>query len=46
MVTVRANVSLDVVLRYLRLRGDIPDAPTDSLFVVNRFDKYQRQYCR
>jgi magnesium transporter len=40
MVTVRANVSLDVVLRYLRLRGDIPDL-TDSLMVVNRFDKYQ-----
>ena len=40
MVTVRANVSLDVVLRYLRLRGVIPDL-TDSLMVVNRFDKYQ-----
>ncbi len=40
MVTVRANVSLDVVLRYLRLRGEIPDL-TDSLMVVNRFDQYQ-----
>jgi magnesium transporter len=40
MVTVRANVSLDVVLRYLRLRGEIPDL-TDSLMVVNRFDRYQ-----
>ncbi|MBI5461317.1 MAG: magnesium transporter [Gammaproteobacteria bacterium] len=38
-VTVRADVSLDVVLRYLRLRGDIPDL-TDSLMVVNRYDKY------
>lgn len=38
-VTVRADVSLDVVLRYLRLRGDIPDL-TDSLVVVNRYDKY------
>jgi len=40
MVTVRANVSLDVVLRYLRLRGEMPDL-TDSLMVVNRFDQYQ-----
>lgn len=38
-VTVRADVSLDVVLRYLRLRGEIPDL-TDSLMVVNRYDKY------
>ena len=38
-VTVRADVSLDVVLRYLRLRGNIPDL-TDSLMVVNRYDKY------
>jgi len=40
VVTVRANVSLDVVLRYLRLRGEIPDL-TDSLIVVDRFDHYQ-----
>jgi magnesium transporter len=40
IVTVRANVSLDVVLRYLRLRGEIPDL-TDSLMVVDRFDRYQ-----
>jgi magnesium transporter len=40
IVTVRANVTLDVVLRYLRLRGEIPDL-TDSLMVVNRFDHYQ-----
>jgi len=38
-VTVRADVTLDVVLRYLRLRGDIPDL-TDNLIVVNRYDKY------
>ncbi len=38
-VTVRADVTLDVVLRYLRLRGDIPEL-TDSLIVVNRFDYY------
>jgi len=40
IVTVRANVSLDVVLRYLRLRGSIPDL-TDSLMVADRFDRYQ-----
>ncbi len=36
-LTVRQDVSLDVVLRYLRLRGAIPDQ-TDSLMVVNRED--------
>ena len=38
-ITVRADVTLDVVLRYLRLRGEIPDL-TDSLMVVDRYDKY------
>lgn len=38
-ITIRADVTLDVVQRYLRLRGDIP-SQTDSLIVVNRFDKY------
>lgn len=38
-ITVRADVTLDVVLRYLRLRGDLPEL-TDSLIVVNRFDRY------
>ncbi len=40
VVTVRADVTLDVVLRYLRLRGEIPEL-TDSLIVVDRFDRYQ-----
>lgn len=39
-VTVRADVTLDVVQRYLRRRGQLPEM-TDSLFVVNRDDKYQ-----
>jgi magnesium transporter len=39
-VTVRANVTLDVVLRYLRLHPDVPET-TDTLFVVNRDDIYQ-----
>lgn len=38
-VTVRADVTVDVVLRYLRLRGQLPEM-TDSLFVVTRDDKY------
>lgn len=39
-VTVRADVTLEVVLRYLRMRGELP-ARTDQLFVVNRHDKYR-----
>ncbi len=38
-VTVRPDVTLEVVLRYLRLRGELP-SQTDSLFVVNRYDEY------
>jgi magnesium transporter len=40
MVMVRADVTLDVVLRYLRLHIDIPDT-TDSLFVVDRDDNFK-----
>ncbi len=39
MVTVRHDVTLDVVLRYLRGRGTLPDG-TDSLFVVDRYERY------
>lgn len=38
-VTVRPDVSLDVVLRYLRLRGSLPEH-TDALFVVDRRGHY------
>jgi magnesium transporter len=38
-VSVRPDVTLETVLRYLRMRGDIPEN-TDSLFVVNRHDRY------
>jgi len=38
-VSVRPDVTLEVVLRYLRMRGELPDR-TDRLFVVNRDDKY------
>jgi magnesium transporter len=36
---VRPDVALETVLRYLRMRGDIPEK-TDALFVVNRHDRY------
>jgi len=39
-VTVRADVTLDVVLRYLRLHDEIPSA-TDTLFVVDRQGRYK-----
>lgn len=38
-VTVRPDVTLEVVLRYLRMRGELPER-TDRLFVVNRYDRY------
>jgi magnesium transporter len=39
VVTVRPDVTLDVVLRYLRLRGDLPES-LDQLFVVRRNGTY------
>ncbi len=39
-VTIRPEVTLDVVLRYLRRLGEDMPADTDSLFVVNRDDEY------
>ncbi len=42
VVTVRPDVSLDVVLRYLRLRAELPKA-FDQLFVVDRAGKYLGQ---
>lgn len=38
-ITVRPDVTLDVVLRYLRLLGNVPEK-TDCIFVVNRSDEY------
>ena len=38
-VTVRADVPMDVVMRYLRMRGELPER-TDCLFVVDRHDRY------
>ena len=39
VVTVRPDVTVEVVLRYLRARGKIPDG-TDSIYVVNRNNEY------
>lgn len=39
VVTVRPDVSVDVVLRYLRARGELPEV-FDQLFVVNRRGRY------
>ncbi len=41
-VTVRPDLTLDVVLRYLRRHKEIPEM-TDSLYVVNRRDKFLGQ---
>jgi magnesium transporter len=38
-VSVRPDVNVDVVLRYLRMRGELP-VNTDSVFVVDRDDRY------
>ena len=39
IVTVRPDVTLEVVARYLRARGEMPDG-TDSIFVVGRDNAY------
>lgn len=38
-ITLRPDVTIDVILRYLRLKGELPEA-TDSFYVVNRQDKF------
>jgi len=39
IITVRPDVTIEVVLRYLRARADIPDG-TDSIYVVDRNNEY------
>jgi len=39
-ITIRADVTLDVVFRYLRIRGEMPDH-TDQLFVTDRYDNFR-----
>ncbi len=36
-ITLRPDVTVDVVLRYIRLKGDLPEN-TDTFYVVNRTD--------
>lgn len=38
-ITLRPEVSVDVVLRYLRLKGQLPEA-TDSFYVVDRDNRF------
>ncbi|NQZ80601.1 MAG: magnesium transporter [Colwellia sp.] len=38
-ITIRPEVSVDVVLRYLRLKGELPES-TDSFYVVDREDHF------
>ncbi len=38
-ITIRPDVTVDVVLRYLRLKGKLPEA-TDSFYVVDRSDLF------
>jgi len=40
MVTIREDISLEVVLRYLRRLGELPNH-TDKLFVVDRDDNFR-----
>jgi magnesium transporter len=37
-ITLRPGINVDVILRYLRLKGDIPEH-TDTLYVIDRNDK-------
>lgn len=37
-VTLRPDVNIDVILRYLRIRGELPEA-TDMLYVVDKQDR-------
>ena len=38
-ISVRPDVTLEVVIRYLRILGEMPDK-TDAIFVVDRNDRY------
>ncbi len=38
-ISVRPDVNLEVVIRYLRMHGELPDK-TDAIFVVDRHDRY------
>lgn len=38
VITIRSDVDVDVVLRYLRIRGELPEA-TDALYVIDADNK-------
>ena len=40
IMTIRSDVTADVVLRYLRIKGKLPEA-TDALYVVNKQNKLE-----
>jgi len=40
VVTIRSDVSVDVVLRYLRMQEELP-SHTDTLFIVDKYGKYK-----
>ncbi|USD65002.1 magnesium transporter [Vibrio sp. SCSIO 43136] len=40
VITIRSDVDVDVVLRYLRMKGELPEA-TDALYVVNEESQLQ-----
>lgn len=39
VITIRPNVSVDVVLRYLRTQEELP-SHTDTLIIINKYGKY------
>jgi len=39
VLTTRADVSVDVVLRYLRIQDELPSY-TDTLIIINKYEKY------
>jgi len=39
VLTTRANVSVDVVLRFLRMQDELP-SHSDSLFIIDKYDQY------
>lgn len=39
-ITIRPDVAIDVILRYLRRQEELP-SHTDSVFIVDRYDNYQ-----
>ena len=45
VTTIRGDVDVDVVLRYLRMKGELPDA-TDALYVIDKECYRSMKKCR